>query len=43
MHELILAKGVAAKTFVDSVDACACDSRDEYEVLRGQPPPIPQM
>jgi len=42
-HDLILAEGAPAETFVDNVDRLAFDNWDEHEALYGTLPSIPEM
>lgn len=42
-HDLIVAEGAPAETFVDNVDRMAFDNWDEHEALYGNLPSIPEM
>ena len=42
-HDLILAEGAPAETFVDNVERVVFDNRDEHETLYGHLEPIPEM
>ncbi|WP_246504196.1 Hint domain-containing protein [Plastoroseomonas arctica] len=42
-HDLVLAEGAPAETFVDNVDRLAFDNWDEHEALYGNLPSIPEM
>lgn len=42
-HDLVLAEGVPAETFVDNVDREAFDNWDEYLAIMGEETPIPEM
>lgn len=42
-HDLILAEGAPAETFVDNIDRLAFDNWDEHEALYGNEPSITEM